>query len=43
MLSVYKLPIELQYIIMKYISYSPTAKMIQHNRILIDRKSLRLC
>lgn len=38
MLSVYKLPIELQYIIMKYISYSPTAKMIQHNRILIDRK-----
>lgn len=38
MLSVKQLPIELQYIIMKYISYSPTAKMIQQNRILIDRK-----
>jgi hypothetical protein len=38
MLSVKQLPIELQYIIMKYISYSPTANMIQQNLILIDRK-----
>ena len=38
MLSVKQLPIEIQYIIMKYISYSPTAKLLQQNRILIDRK-----
>jgi hypothetical protein len=38
MLSVNKLPIEIQYIIMKYISYSPTAKMIQQHLIIIDRK-----
>ena len=38
MLYVKQLPIEVQYIIMKYISYSPTANMIQQNLILIDRK-----
>ena len=38
MLSVYNLPIEIQFIIMKYISYSPTAKLIREQKIIFDRK-----
>ena len=40
MLYLCKLPIEIQYLIMKYLSYSPTSKLIQDNQTIILNKQI---
>ncbi len=40
MLYLCKLPIEIQYLIMKYLSYSPTSKLIQDNQTIILNKHI---
>ena len=40
MLYLCKLPIEIQHLIMKYLSYSPTSKLIQDNQTVILNKQI---